>query len=113
MGRALELKEIGKEVRRLVKFSMCSVVHGIGGSYILIDGFVHIWLHTPKRAIQFPYISSLGVLQTLVKKPQGIASIQQGQLAHMYLLMTHDVVVIENLLGLTCFIYGINSVSNG
>ena len=46
LGRALELEEIREEVRLPVKFSMCSVVHGIGESCVLIDGSVHIWLHT-------------------------------------------------------------------
>ena len=104
LGQALELEEIGEEVRWLVKFSMCSVVHGIGESCVLIDGSVHIWLHTPRRVIQFPYISSPEVLQTLVENPQGMAGIQQGQLAHMYLLMMYEIAVIEDFLGLTCFI---------
>ena len=100
----MELEETGEEVRWLVKFSTCSVVHGIGESCVLIDGSVHIWLHTPRRVIQFPYISSPEVLQTLVENPQGMAGIQQGQLAHMYLLMMYEIAVIEYFLGLACFI---------
>ena len=52
LGRALELEEIGEEARRLVQFSMCSVVHEIGESCVLTDGSVHIWLHISSPKVQ-------------------------------------------------------------